>query len=122
MAQSICRRLERQEKGKEVGRRGRGGGGREGRGGRGGRGSIRSIEGQEQRQMQEQQQEEECEYVGIMLPSMFILQYSQQHLYKIAQTIGFQREEGSSSGSSIELGEDFQEWLNKPRARFGQEW
>jgi superfamily II DNA helicase RecQ len=116
LSQSICRRLERQEKGKGVDRRGRGGGGR---GGRGGRGSIR---GQEQGQMQEQQQQEECEYAGIMLPSMFILQQSQQHLYKIAQLIGFRGEWSSGSGGSIELGEDFQDWLNEPRARFGQEW
>jgi RecQ zinc-binding len=99
LSQSICRRLERQEKGKRVDRRGRGGG------------------RQEQGQMQE-----ECEYAGIMLPSMFILQQSQQHLYKIAQLLGFRGEWSSGSGGSMELGEDFQDWLNEPRARFGQEW
>jgi hypothetical protein len=74
LSQSICQQLERQEKGKGVDRRGRGGGGGGG--------------GQEQGQMQK----EECEYTGIMLPSMFILQQSQQHLHKIAQLVGFQGE------------------------------
>jgi len=53
-----------------------------------------------------------CEYAGIMLPSIFIVQ-QQQHLAKIVQAVGFQGMYDS---------DDLWEWLNETAEGFGAEW
>ena len=53
-----------------------------------------------------------CEYMDIMLPSMFVLQRN-QHLQKIVETIGFQGDYDS---------DDLWGWLNGTFEGFGQDW
>ncbi len=54
----------------------------------------------------------ECEYEGIMLLTMFILQEKWQHLEKIVASIGFR---GNFTG------DDLWEWLGAPTEGFGRE-
>jgi hypothetical protein len=53
-----------------------------------------------------------CEYMDIMLPSIFILQQD-RHLQKMVEMIGFQGDYYS---------DDLWEWLNGTAEGFGQEW